>query len=69
MNDLYDEYKTNNIKNYYTLFTEKIVEQSKNSILIIPQNFVGLKKYESLRKVLKQFGGEIYCFDNIRTTL
>lgn len=69
VNDKYVDYKTYNIKNYYALFTEKIVEQSKYSILIIPQNFVGLKKYEALRDVLKRFGGDIYCFDNVPATI
>ena len=62
-------FQTSDTNNLYALFTEKIVKQSKNCVLIIPQSFTSVEKYQSLRDVLSLYGGVCYCFDNVPATI
>lgn len=58
-------YSTRDCCNLYAYFIEAITENSKGSVIIVPQSFIGSQKYSSLRKVLSNYGGFIYSFDNI----
>ena len=44
-----------NTKEYYAAFMEKIVSQSKGSVIITPYSFIGGTKFYSLRKILNNY--------------
>ena len=52
-------------KELYSCFMEKIINNSVSSVIITPFSFISGTKFFSLRKVLNQFSGEIYSFDNV----
>ncbi len=52
-------------KEYYSAFMEKIVEQSKSTVIITPYSFISGNKFYSLRQVLTKYSGFIYSFDNV----
>lgn len=52
-------------KELYAAFFEKILKQSKSSVIISPYSFCGASKFYSLRKVLNQHSGFIVSFDNV----
>jgi len=49
----------------YSAFIEKIVKNSKASVIITPFSFIGSDKFYSLRKVLNDYNGMIFSFDNV----
>ena len=49
----------------YSVFMEKIIQESLSSVIITPYSFISGSKFYSLRKVLNQYNGEIYSFDNV----
>lgn len=52
-------------KEYYSVFIEKIVKESVASVIITPFSFISGDKFYSLRKVLDNYSGFIFSFDNI----
>ena len=52
-------------KELYAAFMEKIIIESKSSVLITPFSFIGGDKFYSLRKLLNNYSGYIYSFDNV----
>ena len=49
----------------YSIFMEKIIQESLSSVIITPYSFISGAKFYSLRKILNQRNGEIYSFDNV----
>lgn len=49
----------------YSIFMEKIIQESLSAVIITPYSFISGSKFYSLRKVLNQYNGEIYSFDNV----
>lgn len=49
----------------YAVFMEKILKNSKSSVIITPYSFISSAKFYSLRQILDTFSGEIYSFDNV----
>lgn len=56
-------------KELYSIFMEKIIKQSKNAIIITPFSFIGGTQYYPLRKFLNSYGGEIFAFDNVPSSI
>lgn len=56
-------------KELYSIFMEKIIKQSKNAIIITPFSFIGGAQYYPLRKFLNNYGGEIFAFDNVPSSI
>lgn len=59
---------TENIKNskeLYSAIMEKIILNSKSSVIITPYSFLGGNKFYPLRKELNNFNGYIVSFDNV----
>lgn len=56
-------------RDFYAAFMEKIVQQSRSSVIISPFSFISGTKFYPLRKVLNNFQGEIYAFDNVPGTI
>lgn len=54
-----------NTKELYSMFMEKIIKQSKSSVIITPYSFIGSQKFYSLRKMMNNYNGFIVSFDNI----
>jgi len=54
-----------NTKEYYAAFIEKIIKQSKRSVIITPFSFMGGTKFYSLRKLMNNYNGFIVAFDNV----
>lgn len=52
-------------KELYAMFMEKIIKQSKSSVIITPYSFVGGNKFYSLRKIMNDYNGFIVTFDNV----
>ncbi|MGN0929463.1 MAG: N-6 DNA methylase [Alphaproteobacteria bacterium] len=53
-------------KELYSIFMEKIFEQSMSSVIITPFSFISGKKFYTLRKKMcKIGGGVIFSFDNV----
>ena len=52
-------------KEYYAAFIEKIICQSKKSVIITPYSFMGGNKFYSLRKIMNNYNGFIVSFDNV----
>lgn len=61
-----ETYSTNEM---FAVFMEKIAKQSKISVIISPQSFLGSAKFTTLRKVLSKFGGTVYAFDNVPASI
>lgn len=55
----------NTTKELYSMFIEKIITQSKTSVIISPYSFIGGNKFYSLRKLMNNYNGFIVCFDNV----
>ncbi len=55
----------NDSRELYSIFMEKIIEYSLSSVIITPYSFISGSKFYSLRKVMNQYNGEIYSFDNV----
>lgn len=49
----------------YSVFMEKIINESVASVIITPYSFISGSKFYSLRTILNQYNGEIYSFDNV----
>lgn len=49
----------------YAAFMEKVISQSKSSVIITPYSFISSNKFYSLRKVLNEHNGFIIAFDNV----
>ena len=49
----------------YAVFMEKIITQSKSTVIITPFSFISGKNFYSLRKVLNNYNGNIFSFDNV----
>ncbi len=54
-----------NTKEYYSMFMEKILKQSKSSVIITPYSFVGGNKFYTLRKLMNNYNGFVVSFDNV----
>ena len=54
-----------NTKELYSMFMEKIIEQSESSVMITPYSFIGGKKFYPLRKIMNGYNGFIVSFDNV----
>lgn len=54
-----------NTKELYTMFMEKIIKQSKSSVIITPYSFIGGQKFFNLRKLMNNYSGFIVSFDNV----
>ena len=52
-------------KELYACFIEKIIKQSKKSVIITQYSFIGGNKFYSLRKVMNNYNGFIVSFDNV----
>lgn len=52
-------------KEYYSAFMEKIITNSKASVIITPFSFIGSDKFYSLRQILNDYNGFIFSFDNV----
>lgn len=55
----------NDSKELYSVFMEKIIIQSKASVIITPYSFISSSKFYSLRQIFNNCNGEIYSFDNV----
>ncbi len=55
----------NDSKELYSCFMEKIITQSRSSVIITPYSFISGKKFYSLRQIMNNYNGEIYSFDNV----
>lgn len=55
----------NDSKEYYAVFMEKIIKESKSTVIITPFSFISGSKFYSLRQVLNNYGGFICSFDNV----
>lgn len=55
----------NDSQELYSIFMEKIIKESLSSVIITPYSFISGSKFYSLRKVMNQYNGEIYSFDNV----
>lgn len=61
--------KTRNTNDLYAVCMEKIATQSSGAVIISPQSFLGGAKFRTLRKILSNFGGSIWSFDNVPATI
>ncbi len=52
-------------KELYAIFMEKIITQSKCSVIITPYSFLGGNKFYSLRKIMNRYNGFVVSFDNV----
>ena len=52
-------------KELYSMFMEKIIQQSVSSVIITPYSFIGGTKYYALRKTMNHYNGFIVVFDNV----
>lgn len=52
-------------KELYSSFMEKIISQSKSSVIITPYSFLGSDKFYSLRCLMNNYNGFIVSFDNV----
>lgn len=52
-------------KESYAMFMEKIIMQSRSSVIITPYSFLGGNKFYSLRKFMNNYNGFIVSFDNV----
>ncbi len=52
-------------KELYSSFMEKIITQSKTSVIITPYSFIGSEKFYSLRCLMNNYNGFIVSFDNV----
>ncbi len=52
-------------KELYAIFMEKIIAQSKCSVIITPYSFLGGNKFYSLRKIMNRYNGFVVSFDNV----
>ncbi len=55
----------NESKELYSSFMEKIIKNSKSSVIITPYSFIGCQKFYSLRKFMNEYNGFIVSFDNV----
>ena len=55
----------NDSKELYSSFIEKIITNSKTSVIITPYSFIGSGKFYSLRQVMNNYNGFIVSFDNV----
>lgn len=55
----------NDTKELYALFMEKIIKQSRSSVIITPYSFISSNKFYALRRVMSVGSGAIFAFDNI----
>ncbi|MBQ9678476.1 MAG: N-6 DNA methylase [Prevotella sp.] len=55
----------NDSRELYSIFMEKIINDSLSSIIITPYSFISGSKFYSLRRILNQYNGEIFSFDNV----
>lgn len=49
----------------YVAFMEKIISQSKYSVIISPFSFISGSKFKKLRNLLNNYTGKIFSFDNV----
>ncbi len=52
-------------KELYSAFMEKIIKESRASVIITPYSFVGSNKFFALRQFLNNYNGFIVSFDNV----
>ena len=56
-------------KDLYSAFMEKIIKKVDNAIIITPFSFIGGKQFYELRKIMNNYGGQIYAFDNVPSSI
>lgn len=59
----------NDSRELYAAFMEKIIIGSTSAVTITPFSFISGAKFFSLRKILNNYTGEIYSFDNVPGTI
>ena len=60
----------NESKDLYIGFIEKIISKCKKAVIVSPQSFIVGVKFNKIReKLIKEFEGEIFSFDNVPGTL
>ena len=59
----------NDSRELYSIFMEKIIKGSLSSVIITPYSFISGSRFYSLRRILNQYNGEIYSFDNVPGTI
>ncbi len=52
-------------KELYSMFMEKIIEQSNAAVIISPYSFISGNKFYPLRKLMNNYNGFIVSFDNV----
>lgn len=52
-------------KEFYSAFMEKIIKQSKASVIITPYSYIGSGKFYSLRLIMNDYDGFVVSFDNV----
>lgn len=52
-------------KELYSVFMEKIIQESDSSVIITPYSFIGALKFDQLRKLMNNYNGFIVSFDNV----
>ena len=55
----------NDSRELYSVFMEKIIVGSVSSVIITPYSFISGAKFQSLRKLMNRYSGNIYSFDNV----
>ena len=55
----------NESKDYYAAIMAKIIRNSNFSCIITPHSFMYGDKFKNLRKLMCQYGGKIFAFDNV----
>lgn len=60
---------TVNTKELYSMFMEKIIKQSKSSVIITPYSFISGTKFYCLRYLMNKYNGFIISFDNVPGTI
>ncbi len=56
---------TRKTKELYAMFMEKIIRESRSSVIITPYSFMGGNKFFGLRELMNDYGGFIVSFDNV----
>ena len=50
---------------FYSAIMEKVIKNSKASVIITPYSFIGASKFYPLRRLMNKYNGFIISFDNI----
>lgn len=67
--EVWSDSETIKTKDMYSIFMEKMAKQSEEAVIISPQSYLGSSKFACLRDVLSRFGGKVWSFDNVPSTI